>query len=109
MKTKQIFCVSAALALLLCAATANADTLFSYDFEDPPVTTGNIVGQDSWQVTGLNPSNWVEPYVGNGTNGNTTQVFLGNPAGTTSTAKPREQSVTTPPRWSSTPPTPLWN
>ncbi|NLF09635.1 MAG: PEP-CTERM sorting domain-containing protein [Pirellulaceae bacterium] len=87
MKTQILSCAFAIAGLLLSAGFARAETLYSNDFETPTYATGGIFNQDGWEVTGLTPSNWVEPYVGNGANGNTSQVFLGNPAGTTSTAK----------------------
>jgi hypothetical protein len=39
-------------AILICSSSASAQTLYSTGFENPPFTTGSIVGQDGWQVFG---------------------------------------------------------
>ncbi len=73
MKTKILFCALAIAGLLLGAGLAQAEELFSYDFENLPY--GKIFGHDGWQDTDPgNPNRW-EPAIIAGVGDDTTKVF----------------------------------
>jgi hypothetical protein len=64
-------------SILILGSTALGVTVYSYDFEDPPVAIGNLIGQDSWV---LHRTGSADPYVvdGSGEGGNNhTQVVRG--------------------------------
>src|SRR4029078_4996690 len=57
MQTCRFQCAgAAALAIVLVVAGARPVAAIALDFENPPYTTGSVVGQDGWALTGYFPT-----------------------------------------------------